>query len=264
MVRIAPHEAKAKVRQWPDSMRLQQGESLEHELKGTPMNRHDRMELGTEIVTQVVANRRNPHWGQLVGAAEAAVRQFDDNIGLGDDEFIPFVSARRILFGDRDAYVTLYDVERLEHLRDSGELTAIPRSSKEKLPVVSSCHRCPITTFGTGLEPSEIARSEFVTGIQLLGRLATTTSHSAPVISPLVVPPPVLLPQFMKMKTYAAHRDVSVSTVKYWRKLGLPTNGTKGRGVRIMVAEADQWLDAGGPQLAMAALGAHSAQRERF
>ena len=58
------------------------------------------------------------------------------------------------------------------------------------------------------------------------------------------------------MEAWGERHEVCVSTVKHWRRLGLPTNGIKGRGVRIKVAEADAWFDAGGPKLALAAADA--------
>ena len=225
------------------------------------MNRNNDMELQSGRVAQVVSNRGNPCWGQLVGAAEAVIHEYDENIGLADAEFFPFVSARRILFGDNDAYVTLYDIERFEHPRDSSAFAPIATSAAQMLPAVSSCRCCPVPTGGIGLELSETARNEFATGIQMLGRLGLATLNPNLPSAAIDVPSNVARSQYMKMRDYAVRQDVSISTVKFWRRLGLATNGVKGRGVRIKVVEADAWVEAGGPKLALAAAGARHTRR---
>jgi hypothetical protein len=45
---------------------------------------------------------------------------------------------------------------------------------------------------------------------------------------------------FMKLEDYAKRRNVGLSTVKRWRKLGLPVKAV-GRVVRVVVASADKW-----------------------
>ncbi|MFI5297817.1 MAG: hypothetical protein ACHREM_06920 [Polyangiales bacterium] len=65
----------------------------------------------------------------------------------------------------------------------------------------------------------------------------------------------------MKLKEFADRYGVCVGTVKKWMRLGMPTNGVEGRGVRIRVVEAEAWYDAGGPQLALAAAGARHARK---
>lgn len=47
-------------------------------------------------------------------------------------------------------------------------------------------------------------------------------------------------PEFMKLQAYAVRRGVAYSTIKRWRKLGLPCR-VKGRVVRVIVADADKW-----------------------
>jgi hypothetical protein len=69
--------------------------------------------------------------------------------------------------------------------------------------------------------------------------------------------------RYLKQKDYATLRSVSVSTVKTWCRLGLPTNGVQGRGIRIKLAEAEAWLEAGGLELAMREAGARHARSRR-
>lgn len=68
---------------------------------------------------------------------------------------------------------------------------------------------------------------------------------------------------YMKFTDYAVRHGVGLSTVKSWRRLGLPTNGVRGRGVRIKVKEADAWVEAGGPRLAFFEAGARDARKGR-
>lgn len=47
---------------------------------------------------------------------------------------------------------------------------------------------------------------------------------------------------------YAEHRGVSLSTVKRWIKLGLPSSMNVGVR-RINVEQSDEWLDSGGTNI---------------
>src|SRR5258705_2080434 len=76
-----------------------------------------------------------------------------------------------------------------------------------------------------------------------------------------VAPPGQAEPRRMKLVRFAERHDVSLSTVKKWVRLGLPTNGIVGRGVRVKVEEGDRWVDSGGPVLALRTRGAARAQR---
>jgi hypothetical protein len=68
---------------------------------------------------------------------------------------------------------------------------------------------------------------------------------------------------YMKLKEYADYRRVGRTTLYEWRKLGLPTNGAEGKGLRIKVPEADAWLDAGGPELAIRESAERQAKKGR-
>lgn len=45
--------------------------------------------------------------------AEQLLADADGEIGLGDEEALPFIEARRIVFGDDDAFVVAYDRGRI-------------------------------------------------------------------------------------------------------------------------------------------------------
>jgi hypothetical protein len=57
-------------------------------------------------------------------------------------------------------------------------------------------------------------------------------------------------PLFMTVKQYAATRGYSEGAIRKWIKIGMPAAKT-GRGHRVRVGAADQWLDAGGPATAL-------------
>lgn len=55
-----------------------------------------------------------PITGPLRRAAEQILADADGEIGLGDEEALPFIEARRIVFGDDDAFVGAHDRGRME------------------------------------------------------------------------------------------------------------------------------------------------------
>lgn len=92
--------------------------------------------------------------------------------------------------------------------------------------------------------------------IGLLGRLVSAGASSSerappPPVPPAPVPPaPKLVERRkIKQKEFAVRHAVSLSMVRKWCMHGLPTNGVKGRGVRILLPEGDAWVESGGPDL---------------
>lgn len=91
----------------------------------------------------------------------------------------------------------------------------------------------------------------------LLGRLVGAEPSSSgeappPAAPPGPVPPSASMPaerKWIRQGEFALRHSVSVSQVRKWCMHGLPTNGIKGRGVRIKVTEGDAWVEAGGPEL---------------
>lgn len=57
--------------------------------------------------------------------------------------------------------------------------------------------------------------------------------------------------RFMKLPAFAASRSLSSRTIRDYCDLGMPHQG-EGRARRILVAEADAWIAAGGPRKARA------------
>jgi hypothetical protein len=55
--------------------------------------------------------------------------------------------------------------------------------------------------------------------------------------------------RFMKLPAFAKARDLSPRTIRDYCDMGMPHQG-EGRGRRILVAEADMWIDSGGPRKA--------------
>jgi hypothetical protein len=98
----------------------------------------------------------------------------------------------------------------------------------------------------TPVDDLRLGDPNLAAGLRLLG--AAVRSHQ-PESVPSATPAPAR--RFMKEKEYEDYRRVGKTTLHKWRKLGLPTNGIQGRGIRIKVPEADAWLDAGGPELAI-------------
>jgi hypothetical protein len=58
--------------------------------------------------------------------------------------------------------------------------------------------------------------------------------------------------RFMKVGDFAAARGFSSRTIRDYCELGMPHRG-EGKGRRVLVAEADAWIDGGGPRRARAA-----------
>lgn len=80
--------------------------------------------------------------------------------------------------------------------------------------------------------------------------------------APAPAPNPLAEPRRMKLSVYASTRGYAPKTVARWCSLGrdpLPHVG-QGRARRILVAQADAWIDGGGP--ARAADAARAAGRE--
>jgi len=203
---------------------------------------------------------RNPYAEPLVHAAHSVLHQFDENIGLGDQEFVPFVFARRIASGDQDAFVAIYDAER----GDSPSLVM----KTEQSPMegsVSQCQSgtsvCPNAQIDAITSVNGAERDEIMAGIRILGRLVIAATPAPPLTD--ISPASTVERRWMKLADFAVRHDYSLSTVKHWRRLGLPTNGIDGRGVRVNVSEGDAWLAAGGPRLAIAAAGACHGRRGR-
>lgn len=63
--------------------------------------------------------------------------------------------------------------------------------------------------------------------------------------------PVAAAPRFMKLSAFASSRNFSSRTIRDYCDLGMPHQG-EGRARRILVAEADAWIDAGGPRKARA------------
>lgn len=61
---------------------------------------------------------------------------------------------------------------------------------------------------------------------------------------------PTQEPKTLCVDKYAKSRGFSVSTVRRWIKIGCP-HVLSGRGARIIVAQADAWLAAGGARAAV-------------
>ena len=74
--------------------------------------------------------------------------------------------------------------------------------------------------------------------------------------APTATPQPAREPRFLPVTAYASSRGYSASTVRSWVGLGLPVVRA-GRGVRVDVQQADEWLRAGGA----AGAAARSARR---
>jgi hypothetical protein len=72
-----------------------------------------------------------------------------------------------------------------------------------------------------------------------------SASPAAPIEQPAMQEPRALC-----VEKYAKSRGFSVSTVRRWIKIGCPHVLT-GRGARIIVAQADAWLAAGGARAAV-------------
>jgi hypothetical protein len=197
----------------------------------------------------------NPYTGPLLVAAHDVLQRSADNIGLGDEEFLPFVEARRFLYGDSDSYVAMYDRDRFRSLVASGEFAVAVGAEGQVAPGHDGRDAYAITASVSNDAVTDTARSEFISGIRFLGRLGIAVASQNGTTSV-----PVPEHRFLKLADFAVRHGVSLSTVKYWRRLGLATNGVEGRGVRVNVVEADAWLAARGPKLALAAAGARHAR----
>ncbi len=57
--------------------------------------------------------------------------------------------------------------------------------------------------------------------------------------------------RFMKVADFAKAHALSARTIRDYCDLGMPHRG-EGKGRRIVVAEADEWIAAGGPRRARA------------
>jgi hypothetical protein len=116
----------------------------------------------------------------------------------------------------------------------------------------------PRPVLGVATGGSNVARGDSATS-------AAAAAGDRPLApsSSVVTPKSSELRRYLKQKDYAALRSVSVSTVKTWCRLGLPTNGVRGRGIRIKLAEAEAWLEAGGLELAVREAGARHARTRR-
>lgn len=89
----------------------------------------------------------------LLAAAQLALTQSGDDIGLSDEEVVPYINALRIVHGDDHSAVAAYDRARLT---DSGAL----RSAKARL------RKCPtdrnlVTVEEFAAEASLLSRATF-------------------------------------------------------------------------------------------------------
>ena|GEM_PF-4829966 len=57
-------------------------------------------------------------------------------------------------------------------------------------------------------------------------------------------------PKYMRVRDFARSRGYSESTIRSWVRVGMP-HVPSGRGSRILVAGADEWISAGGARLAI-------------
>lgn len=57
-------------------------------------------------------------------------------------------------------------------------------------------------------------------------------------------------PKYMRVRDFARSRGYAESTVRAWVRLGMP-HVPAGRGSRILVTGADEWIAAGGARLAI-------------
>lgn len=64
--------------------------------------------------------------------------------------------------------------------------------------------------------------------------------------------------RFMTVPAFAEKMGFSDRTIRDYCELGMPHRG-EGRGRRVLVAEAERWLDEGGPRKARAERKGHAA-----
>ncbi len=216
----------------------------------------DQSQVPLDDLSRVVVT--HPFAGPLLTAAQAVLEVFDGDIGIADNQFWPVVEARRILYGANDGFVAAFDRDRSAAFTtsDIGNQPIIASTEAASFELGGSAHG---GTSDIRKESFSISLSdpELEAGIRALGKLMRTSE-------PVEVNAPVVLDigrKYMKMKEWGKRHEVCLSTVKYWRRLGLPTNGIEGRGVRVKLPEADNWVHAGGPKLALAAAGAKHARR---
>lgn len=80
--------------------------AVHRELRATPVDHNP-------YPVPVVANAcdaGSPYVGPLLQAAQKVLQRVDDNdLGLGDSEYLPFIEARRIVHGANDTFVLGHD-----------------------------------------------------------------------------------------------------------------------------------------------------------
>lgn len=107
-----------------------------------------------------------------------------------------------------------------------------------------------VQALATALAPALVTAIE--NDPDLRRQLATLFSPGAPATKPEV--------KFMKLAAYARHIDASLRYVKGLRPKGLPVVGS-GRGLRVDVAAADDWLRRRGAQPTIEELARANARR---
>jgi hypothetical protein len=205
-----------------------------------------------------LAQVANPFAGPLFKAAESVLKIYDGEFGISDEHYLPVIEARRILYGSHDGFVAAFDMNRFAASITPANET-LPEVETTEVSLYGSSGASHLETAVIPQKVFSVALSdpEIQAGLRVLGKLMRT-SESDKANAPVALDVGI---KYMKMEAWGERYDVRISTVKRWRRLGLPTNGIKGRGVRVKVPEADDWVDAGGPKLALAAAGARHARR---
>jgi hypothetical protein len=201
----------------------------------------------------------HPYTGPLLLAARSVLELSDGEIGINDAHYLPVIEARRILYGANDGFVAAFDRHRFAAFTTPANENP-PVVEATEVPLHESSAASQLGTTGIRQKSFSLTLSdpELEAGIRALGKLIQSSE-------PAKANAPVALDverKYMTMAAWGQRHGKSVSTVKHWRRLGLPTNGIEGHGVRVKVREADDWVDAGGPKLALAAAGAKHARRE--
>lgn len=195
----------------------------------------------------------HPFAGPLLRAAQEVLEIFDGHMGLRDDEYLPVVAARRIVFGQKDGFVAAFDVSEARKLIRLGSISADDETQDGDI-------------FGRPVLLSRI-ETELGAGLRLLGRLALNgqappiggqavevsrstvpsssdeTSAASKVISQsMPVPLETSLEVIaLTVAKFAKRWGYSKRYIETCLRQGLPKCG-EGRGRRIPIAEGDAWM----------------------